>query len=412
MPQKNIVSFPAPASAAKPRHKRRADGLFQAKARYKSVDGLSHEKCFYGKTYAEAAAKKKQFLAALESGADPDQMNITVSAFVERWLTLRAAKDQGRKTTQNIDTHRREAQRLVQAYGARPLRSITRSDMERLLASRAGLSASAISATRCTLGQIFRAARADRLIQENPMDAAESPAGPSGSHRALEPWEQALITAHWRGHRMGPMAMLMLYAGLRRGEACALRWENVDLAGNVIHVREAISFHSGRSARGVTKTAAGLRDVPILPPLRPVLESISRPSGPVCLSASGEELTQSACERGWESFLVFLAEQKCGCPRRWVAHYNQEAALAEPSRYSAESPKYTWQAVNIRMHDLRHTFCTILFDADVDIKAAQYLMGHSSAAVTLEIYNHLSAVRSRAALDRLTEYTRHFSAPE
>ena len=410
MAQEKVISFPN-AKPAKPRHKPRADGLFQDKARYKGRDGKTHEKCFYGKTYSEAAAKKKEFLRALEAGADPLQLNITVAQYVEKWLALRAAKDQGRKTTRTYDTYRREAMRLVAVCGARPLRQITRSDVELVLAARAGMSATAVSTTYNTLRQVFRAALADRLIVEDPTLTLDKPQCTVGTHRALDPWERDLITATWQGHRLGLMAMLMLYGGLRRGEACALAWADVDLSAGVIHVREALAFLGNRTFRGDTKTQAGVRDVPILPPLRPVLEQCRQPSGPVCRTAQGGEMTESACDAGWASYCYFLARQKCGCPRRWVEHYNQKAMAEQPDLYAPEHPKHVWQDVTIRMHDLRHTFCTLMFDAGVDLKAAQYFMGHQSADVTMKIYNHLSAARAKDSAQRLMAYSAQFCPP-
>ena len=62
------------------------------------------------------------------------------------------------------------------------------------------------------------------LIVRNPFSDVKVPVKEPKERRALTKEETALITENWQGHRMGLMAMIMLYAGLRRGEAMALEW--------------------------------------------------------------------------------------------------------------------------------------------------------------------------------------------
>lgn len=413
MTTEKVVSFPAKESSpAKPRHTKRADGRFQDLYRYKDpVTGETLTKYFYGQTWSEASSKKKAFVRDLENGLDPLSEKITVAQYVEKWLTLRALKDKDRKTTRTFDTYKREAARLVEALGAKQLRQVTKSDVEAVLLSRAGMSKEAINSTYTTFHQIFLAALGDRVILFDPMLGMEKPSGTQGTHRALEEWEKDLILQKWSGHRGGLMAMLMLFTGLRRGEACALRWEDIDFEAGVIHVTQALSFVGTKTIRGETKTEAGARDLPILPPLRPILQACRMPQGPVCVSATGEELNESTCRSLWSSFCYYLSAEKCGAPKRWVAHYNQKAIKEEPHLYSPDHPKYVWQDVNIRMHDLRHTFCTMLFDAGVDVKTAQYLMGHSSVEITLRIYTHLSNLRKRSSLQKIITFSEKWASP-
>ena len=414
MPAPKVIQFPSEAqpSASKPRHKKRADGRYRDVYRYKDpATGKTIEKYFYGKTFSEASAKKKDFVRALENGLDPMNERITVAEYVAKWLKLRALKDQGRKTTRTFDTYKRESDRLVAALGAKQLRQVTKSDVEAVLLSRSGMSKKAINSTYTTFHQIFLAALGDRVILFDPMLGLEKPEGTEGTHRALEDWEKDLILAKASGHRGGLMATLMLFTGMRKGEACALRWEDVDFDAGVIHITQALSFLGSQSVRGETKTDAGVRDIPILPPLLPILQSSRQPSGPVCVSASGEELNDDSCRSLWESFCYYLAVEKCGVKKRWVNHYNQKAMAADPEVYSIENPKYVWQDIDIRMHDLRHTFCTLLFDAGVDVKTAQYLMGHASIEVTLKIYTHLSNLRKRSSLDKLISFSSQWAHP-
>ena len=90
-------------------------------------------------------------------------------------------------------------------------------------------------------------------------------------------------------------------------------------------------------------------------------------------------MTQSAWERAWESYLYALGVKKNGCRKRWC-----------------EKGK-PWIPVSIRSHDLRHSYCSMLYDAGIDLKTAMRWMGHADQDMTMQIYTHLSEKRRTAA---------------
>lgn len=59
------------------------------------------------------------------------------------------------------------------------------------------------------------------------------------------------------------------------------------------------------------------------------------------------------------------------------------------------------------MHQFRHTFCTMLFNADVDIKTAQAVLGHSDVSVTLRVYTHLEEKYKKRSIDKLNGYIKN-----
>ena len=63
-----------------------------------------------------------------------------------------------------------------------------------------------------------------------------------------------------------------------------------------------------------------------------------------------------------------------------------------------------WQSLSVSMYDLRHSYCSMLYDAGVDVKTAQYLMGHSDLEVTLKIYTHLSEQKKQHSYDTLHDF--------
>jgi integrase len=68
-----------------------------------------------------------------------------------------------------------------------------------------------------------------------------------------------------------------------------------------------------------------------------------------------------------------------------------------------------WKTFNIRTHDLRHTFCTMLYNAGIGLKEAQYIMGHADMSMTMEVYTHLDEAKRQSAANILTRYNENFA---
>ena len=408
-----VIQFPQrPGSQEKPeskeRYTRRKDGLYQVELRYKDAAGVSRKKSFYGKSQAEASAKKRAFQRDLEDGLSADAAKTTLQAYASAWLEKQKTKYKNKPTSREYKMYVREIGRLYDAVDPQtPLRAIGKTDLQLVLDRMEGRgggppSASAVKKTRQVLKRLFDDAADDGFILRNPSRKLSLPDAESGSHEEIQPEMRRLIADTWRDHRFGPLAMLMLFAGLRRGEAAALTYADVDLKKKLLHIRSAFAFDSNQPIGKAPKSASGVRDIPIPPQLLPVFREGGE--GHVVLSASGDPLTESALSKGWESYLYFLGVKRCGVNRRWAEHYNQKAALAQPDLYGPDRPKYVWQDIEIRMHDLRHTYATMLYDAGVDVKRAQYLLGHAEIETTMKIYVHLSKLREQRSNDAMDAY--------
>ncbi|MFH1511997.1 MAG: tyrosine-type recombinase/integrase, partial [Bacillota bacterium] len=103
--------------------------------------------------------------------------------------------------------------------------------------------------------------------------------------------------------------------------------------------------------------------------------------------ADGEIMTQAAWKRKWQSFIVALETDFNGCHKRWYGKKKDQKDIELP----------LWKTLNIRSHDLRHSFCTMLYDADVDIKTAMKWMGHADEKMILKVYAHLTEQKEKEA---------------
>ena len=141
-----IIAFPQPEKKeSSARRTRRKDGLFQVELRYKDPNGVAKKKSFYGKSQAEANAKKKAFEQELAVGLKADDKTL-FSAYADHWLkTYKSDLRPGTKATYEHDV-----KLMKEAFGGKKLKEISLSDVQAWLNTRSGLSASAIKKSAMT----------------------------------------------------------------------------------------------------------------------------------------------------------------------------------------------------------------------------------------------------------------------
>lgn len=366
-------------------YKRRADGRYRVV--YKGQEFYSSP----GGPLSEALEKKKEYERLLDQGVKEKEMGVDVKTYALRWVVIH----KGHVTQRTFDTHVRILNRFIAMYGACRMRDITTTDIQAFYNEIPGKSTSSINDTRDTIKGLFRSALADRVIVYDPSASAALPKGTKGSHRAIEQWERELIhqTEHAR-MRVGVMAML--YAGLRRGEAMALRIDrDVDFEKKIITVREAVRFDTkGLPLVTAPKTSAGVRQIPLLPMLEDELEG---KTGLLIQSASGGIMSESSFDRAWQSYITALETTLNGCHKRWFGRTKEHLAMLAKD----ENALPPWKTVSIRPHDLRHSFRTMLHNHNVDLKSAMKWLGHADEKTSLSVYTHLTAEREKASLDLL-----------
>ena len=331
--------------------KRRPDGRYLC--RYQGI-------CFYGYTEDEALNAREDYKKQQRYGR-PE----IFSGYAARWLSIYKSDI----TKRGYNNYARDLNRFMEIAGDKPLDRYTQTDVVEYLHKIPAKSTSALTKAKAAVTGVFSAAYADGLITRDPTYRIKLPKGTKGTHRAITPEERQLI--HQLQHRFRPAIMTMLYAGLRRGEVCALDVQrDIDFKKKTITVRQSIRFEDNDRITCTPKTEAGLRTIPLLDILANELKDIN---GLVCVSDKGKPMTEKA-------FTVALRS------------YN--AALNKMRRTPG---------IDIRAHDLRHSYCTMLYDAGVDIKSAMLWMGHADQKTTMQIYTHLSDTRRTEAEKALRE---------
>lgn len=239
---------------------------------------------------------------------------------------------------------------------------------------------------------------ADGIISDLPNSDEKKPS----YRRALTRDEQNAFLRYTKNdskyYLWYPLFVFLLGTGCRIGEAAALTWSQCDFENRIITIDRSLSYVKGRYSNGCNyllsspKSLAGYRDIPMLPAVVDALETIkfrqelNKVSSPTIDGVSGFVFLNSQNH--------FISKQAVDYKLKYaVEHYNDYMAqfAEEPS---VVLPKFS-------AHILRHTFCTRMCEEGMDVKTLQTIMGHSSFAITMDIYNDVNNVEKHKAIEKL-----------
>lgn len=177
-------------------------------------------------------------------------------------------------------------------------------------------------------------------------------------------------------HRCQPLAVLLLFTGLRLGEAIALEWSDIDFLNKRIRVnKSADTQKNSPEVKQGGKTRAATRTIPLPDYLASYLKdyrsSRSMISRNVITDTRGRMLSKSAYRKMWEAYIQLL---------------NREYVYKDVPEEELQQLPLQW---TFTAYNLRHTYATLLYLQKVDVREASQYMGHSSIAITLDIYTDL-----------------------
>lgn len=366
--------------------KKRSDGLYQKSiAVARKGDGTLIRKVVYGKTKKELEDKVAELTTELNSGIDVCENSITFKELAYIWFEQYnpvASEHWKYENEMHLKNH------LFPYIGDIRIRDLKQIHLQMILGKMAkeNYSHKTVKTIKQIAVRVMKVAVDSDLLLKNPFTGVNAFGKAPEIRMPITPEQQKLVTENWRGHRMGLPAMIMLYAGLRRGEMLALNWEDIDFEKKVITVSKALCILSNRSYIKEPKTKAGVRQVPIPDILLDALKEVRRDKGPVFSTVKVEEISDMSYRRAWESYMSFLN------------------VCAGGVRGKSKACKTVWVIDKFTAHMLRHTYATMLFDANVDVKSAQKFLGHANVEITLSIYTHLSKYKEDMAIAALNEH--------
>lgn len=372
------------------KYKKRDNGLYyiQLATGLFTENGKPKYKTLYGKTQAELDEKVKEFYAQQKQGIIADNkilVNKWLDMYIETYVTPLRANTKS-SYLGIIDKHIRPA------IGTMRMIDVKRHHLQKLLndvgsgtygPQNKPYSAKTVKEIRSLLYSVFDKATIDEIISKNPANKLTVSGAEPVKREALTKDQQHIALEAAKTARIGPIVLLMYYCGLRRGEALALTLS--DINDDYITVNKQITYPDSKEYPGKKavlsppKTRAGVREVPIPKPLKPVLDIVvekTKKNHSMILFEGNDNgyLSYSSIKRGWESF-----ENIC--------NKSSDGAFG-----------------HVVEHQLRHTYCTNLFEMGVDMLTAQKYMGHDNIETTLKIYTHLREEQEKSSKNAVANW--------
>ncbi len=336
----------------------RTDGRYQGFWREPDKDGNPT-----GKRHAMCDRDPERLFRRIQEKESNVAPPLTFAAAADAW----ESKHWDRIGSKTAETYVAPLRRVRDQFSGMDAADFTAQGIQAFLADlgKQGFARRSVQMHRDILNMIFDNAIVEGQLSFNPCSAVSLPRNLPVKKREIP--DDAAIEAVKKGgdQPFGLFALVCLYAGLRRGEALALRYEDIDRPRGFVRVTRAVEFVGNNPHIKAPKTEAGYRTVPLLEPLAKALPEAG--TGLIFCREDGGLLTKTQYRKRWQRYCESIGFE-------------------------------------ITAHQLRHGYATILYEAGVADKDAQELLGHSSIAVTRDVYTHIRSVHRAETAERLNEY--------
>ena len=322
------------------------------------VDPRTHKRVyFYGKTEREINKKILAYSQRAEIGRP-------FCEIADEWWEEAEPK----LALQSVRSYKLAMSRAVTFFNDTPVKQVTAQDILKFLNSLAkqGYSQKVVSNHRMVVNRILDYAILQNDIDTNPCASVKTPTDlPKTVREAASHSDEDIVKTSidvW----LFPYIALM--TGMRKGEILALQWKDIDFDKNLIHVTKSIAHDGDIPVVKKPKTEAGNRIVPLLIPLKEVL----------------------AERRGNDSEYI-------------ISHDGGKSPLRNRRFTKLYEAYRKVTGITASAHQLRHSFATIAFEAGLDPKSVQEILGHKQLSTTMDIYTQFREKKLNAAADILNQ---------
>ncbi|HTZ22980.1 MAG TPA: tyrosine-type recombinase/integrase [Streptosporangiaceae bacterium] len=358
---------------------RRKDGYWAGAFYARTTAGRRKRVVVYGKTLQEARDKLLKAMQQARAGIPVPDQAWRLDLYLEYWLE-NIVKRNRRPATYNL------YEMIVRLYlipglGNRRLTSLSVPVVQDFLNQRLekGDSVRKVQVMRTVLSAALTRAVREELLVRNVARLAELP---ESKRATIHPWSASEARQFLAAAKDDPLYaafVVLIFYGLRRGEAIGLRWEDIDFDAGTIRIRQQVQRIRGQLLVAPVKTRASQRGLPLLDVVRQALK----------VQAERQDAYRADMGRAWPDLgLVFTT--RTGRPI-------EPRNLVRSFRRICDGNKIRI----IKVHHLRHTVGSLLKDLHVPPRDVQIILGHTRISTTLEIYTDVDEQAKRDALTQL-----------
>ncbi len=367
-----------------------ADGRYRVRVYIGLKDGKKQYKSVYGKTQKEADRKAEELKVSLRKGMNISSHNDGFKTWANYWLIAKKQE----VSSERYATLQTRSKVWIDALNNAQITQIKPFELQTILFTISAknpytdkpMAKKTIREYIQIINSIFDFAIDNRVIDYNPANKLKvlQTATPTFQRRALTEVERQRVMEF--EHRAKPSAMLMMLSGLRRGEATALQWNDIDFNTNKISVTKSYNF---KTKEFKTPKNGKARVVSVPQMLIDYLRTLPRVSPFVLTNARGQMMTEDSWKRLYQSYMLDM---------------NIEYGFGGSINKFANNTNVPMLITPFTPHELRHTFCTIMFEAGIDALTAKEQLGHADIKTTLSIYTHLSTQHKEIQVNKLDDF--------
>jgi integrase len=354
---------------------------------YQDETGQTKRYVAYGHTRKDVKNKLDKARERLTAGAPVRDAKQTVGDWLAHWRVTTLAASDRKESTRALYANLSRRHLEPEPFGAIPLDRLKPSDIDALvLAMRAktkgdpprrALSDSTIRQTYTVLRAGLDGAVRDGLLARNPAAQVKRPGVERKEAKHLDASAVGAVLKAAEDSRYHSALVLIASTGLRKGEALALSWDRVDLDAGTLRVSATLGRIGDRLVISEPKTARSRRTIPLSPAVVALLRK----------HRTAQKAERLRAANQWrDSGLVFTTEFGGPVDPRNLLRVIEVAAKAAG-------------VDGVGIHTLRHSAAVGWLEAGVHIKAVADLLGHSSIAITGDVYGHTSDDTARSAID-------------
>jgi len=329
----------------------------------------------------DAQRRLTELLSSLDKGVYTPPGKLTVGEHLRNWLNSYVKANCAPRT---IDSYRSTIENhLIPGLGHHTLKDLKRQAINEYYAKALDkpLSAKSVRYHHRILSHALKDAIEQGILGINPCDSARPPKADKKKARTWELSEVATLLDAASDSQFYPVIYMALSTGLRQGELLALRWRDLDLNKRSISVSRTFYKRQGVAEFRQTKTSHSSRYVSMTPKLAAYLREYR--------------------EERESLFLHFGRLLR----RDDLVFCNSEGEPLDPSVLSHSFQRIVKIAglENLRFHDLRHGFASLMFHQGAKPKVISEALGHASVAFTMDVYSHIIQGMQEEAMELLNE---------
>lgn len=370
--------------------------LYLAKWGEPQADGTNKPRLKRGFPTRKAAADHlREVNSSIARGAYVAPNRVTVEDHFNEWV------DSLRKQPSTVASYRKNVRlHVLPLLGHYPLAQLTGTRLTKhykhleesgRVDGKGGLSPRTVRYVHTIIHSALGAAVRDGLLLNNPADKADPPTAKQAASPEMHFWKATELRAFLDQRKRAedgllPAWSLLASTGMRRGEALALRWGDVDWTASRLSIRRAVTLIKNKGERQylvIGKTKSGKpRVVDLDSQTLAMLRAHKVSQGSIALSLARDD-----------SYVLGNLQGTIRHPERFSRRF--ETALKQARAELGEE-----QLPAIRLHDLRHTHATLLLAAGVPVKVVSERLGHANATITLGVYAHVMPGMQQEAAEK------------